>query len=115
MESDRKPRQLVTMPHNTDAEMALLGTLLHHGHLFDETIEKRLGPDDFWEPRHQTIFRAMQEAHKENRLTDFVSVSDQLTRRGDMEYAGGAGYLVEIMDASDVTKETPFKQLIDLV
>ena len=80
------------MPHNRDAEMALLGCLLMDNDIAIELVEK-LSEDDFYQESHKYVLRAMQEVFNGRKPIDLVTVSDQLDSTGCLEKAGGIVYL----------------------
>ena len=83
------------MPHNRDAEMALLGCLLMDNDIAIELVEK-LSEEDFYQESHKYILHAMQEVFNARKPIDLVTVSDQLDSTGCLEKAGGIVYLTEL-------------------
>jgi len=102
-------RQLVTLPHNLEAEASLLGCLLLKGALYGTVEEQGLVPPDFWEIRHQNIFRAIQDIYHAGRTPDMITVGEDLTRRGELDLVGGTVYLTELMEAAQFTSEAALK------
>ena len=84
-----------TMPHNCEAEMALLGCLLIDNEIAAELVEK-LGEEDFYQESHKYILRAMRRVFNNRKPIDLVTVSDELEREGSLERAGGIVYLTEL-------------------
>jgi len=83
-------------PQNDEAEVAVLGTILLTEQALDQIfVELKLGPDDFYRPRHQLIFRAMLRLKEkaEPEAVDALTVSDDLGRHNELEEAGGAAYI----------------------
>ena len=76
----------------------MIGALLRSRTAADEVFE-RLGVDDFYVPAHRTIFAAMQRLYNENQPIDTVTVVDRLHRSGELEAAGGPGFVVGFWDA----------------
>lgn len=66
-----------TMPHNRDAEMALLGCLLIDTDIASELVEK-LSEEDFYQESHKYILRAMQRVFNARKPVDLVTVADEL-------------------------------------
>ena len=62
-------------PHSTEAERSLLGSIL-----IDQAVlsEFELAPDDFYDPRHVKIARAIVDVHASGSAVDIVTVSDAL-------------------------------------
>ncbi len=83
------------MPHNRDAEMALLGCLLIDTDIASELVEK-LSEEDFYQESHKYILRAMQRVFNSRKPVDLVTVADELEIEGSLEKAGGIVYLTEL-------------------
>ena len=76
----------------------MIGAVLRSRTAADEVFD-RLGGDDFYVPAHRTIFSAMRRLYDENQPIDTVTVVDQLHRAGELEAAGGPGFVVGFWDA----------------
>jgi replicative DNA helicase len=48
---------------------------------------------DFYAPKHEIIFEAILQLYSKGEPTDVITVTDQLTKNGDLVKAGGADYL----------------------
>ncbi|HYP48308.1 MAG TPA: DnaB-like helicase N-terminal domain-containing protein, partial [Thermoleophilaceae bacterium] len=83
-------------PHNEEAESSVLGAILLTEQALDGVVlELGLKADDFYRLRHQQIFRAMIRLKEkaEPEVVDVVTVCEELRRSGDIEAAGGDGYV----------------------
>src|ERR1700742_1367585 len=83
-------------PHNEEAEASVLGAMLLIENALDAVVlESGLKADDFYRPRHALIFRAMIRLKEkaEPEAVDVVTVCDELRRSGELEQAGGDGYV----------------------
>ncbi len=89
-------------PHSDEAERAVLGALLLDGGRIPEVAEE-LVADDFFSPRHRTLFGVLVELAAENVPIDFVSVSGALNSTGRMTSAGGYEALVELAECVTTT------------
>jgi len=83
-------------PHNEEAEASVLGAILLTEQALDGVLlEVGLRPHDFYRPRHAAIFQAMirlkEKATPE--AVDALTVAEELRRAGELEKAGGEGYL----------------------
>jgi replicative DNA helicase len=80
-------------PHSIDAERSLLGSIL-----IDQAVlsEFELAPDDFYEPRHVKIARAIVEVNASGAAVDAVTVSDALS-----------GSSVPMLYLADLTNSVP--------
>lgn len=83
-------------PQNLDAERSVLGSLL----LFNDAIDAiDLRPDEFYRVEHQTIFTAVRDMWSTGcRAIDGVTLVEALTNRGELEAAGGAECIAELLD-----------------
>lgn len=84
-----------TMPHNIEAEQALLGSILVNNNVF-EKVGDLLAADHFYDPVHQRIYDAI------NTLIQRGQIADPKTLRGIFENdpalasVGGAQYLGDL-------------------
>ncbi len=85
-------------PHNTDAEQGLLGSLL-----IDRDAIIRVAafvkPEDFYHHANGTIYRAVFDLYNRREPTDFITLSDELGRREQLDAVGGLGYLSSLLNA----------------
>jgi replicative DNA helicase len=82
-------------PQNLDAEMSLLGAIL----IDEETladISDKLRPNDFYDKRHVLVFDAMMRLYERHRPVDLLTLSDELTKKAELEIVGGSAYLTEL-------------------
>jgi replicative DNA helicase len=85
------------LPQNLDAERSVLGAILLDNHTLNAAIEK-LKAEDFFSDAHRRIFTQMIELGEAQQAIDLVTLSDQLHRRGELEAAGGAAYIAQLVD-----------------
>lgn len=79
------------LPHNTDAEAALLGALMIDNRLVDSV--SFLTEDDFYDPMHGRIYaRIVATVHSE-KAANPVTLRPFFEADQDMKEVGGAGYL----------------------
>jgi replicative DNA helicase len=84
-----------TPPHAPEAEVALLGALFLDRSAIARCIEI-LEPAAFYHDHHRKIYEAILALFERGVPVDVVTVTDELRRRGYLEYIGGAGTLVAI-------------------
>ena len=82
-------------PQNLDAEMSLLGAILIDEEVLADTSDK-LRPADFYDKRHSIVFDAMMRLYERHRPVDLLTLSDELTKRSELEIVGGSAYLTEL-------------------
>jgi replicative DNA helicase len=85
------------LPQNRDAERAILGAILLDSHALNSAVE-HLRPEDFFLDQHRRIFERMIELTEAQHAIDLVTLSEELSRRGELESAGGIGYLAQLSD-----------------
>ncbi len=83
------------MPHNLDAEAALLGCIIIDGDIQSDLLET-LTVEDFYQESHKEILTAMRAVYGGRKPVDFVTLTDELERAGKLERAGGITYITEL-------------------
>jgi replicative DNA helicase len=94
------------VPHNLDAERAVIGCILAYGgdRLDDLLHHSPLEPKHFFRAAHQIIFRAVLALHQRRSPIDFVTVKSELERIGKINEVGGPAILGDF--ASGVPRST---------
>src|SRR5665811_454703 len=85
-------------PHNIEAEQSVLGSLLIDRDAIIR-IASYLKAEDFYVSANATIYRAILDLYNRREPTDFVTLSDELERRGALDDIGGVGYLSSLLSA----------------
>lgn len=83
-------------PQNTEAEIAVLGSILLDKSLIDVAGEK-LKPEHFYLKEHQLIFKSILELYSEDKAVDLISLTDWLKKKGELEKIGGASFLSSLV------------------
>ena len=100
------------MPHNLEAEAALLGCIIIDGDIQSELLET-LKADDFYQESDRLVFEAMQKVYGARKPVDVVTLTDMLEREGTLERAGG---LQRITELAEVTPSAAnYKQYFEIV
>jgi replicative DNA helicase len=81
-----------TPPHDLLAEQSTLGGMMLSKDAVADVVETVRGAD-FYIPKHEIIFGALYDLYSAGEPTDVIAVTDQLTKTGDLQRAGGADYL----------------------
>src|SRR5713226_8713910 len=91
-----RTRTLPRLPHNLDAERAVLGAVF----LNDKAliVLDSVLPSDFFLREHQTIARRILAMRTQNRVVDLLTLTDELTVAGELEAAGGTPYIAALAD-----------------
>ncbi len=79
-------------PHDLLAEQSALGGMLLSKDAVADVVEAVKGVD-FYVPKHEVIFEAVLSLYAMGEPTDVITVTDALTKSGDLAKAGGADYL----------------------
>ena len=83
-------------PHNIEAEKGVISWVL----LDNETMwiydSDKLGYKDFYQKEHGFIYEAIQQLWTARKTIDVVTVSDQLSKNGNLDVIGGTDYLYEL-------------------
>ena len=87
-------------PHSVEAEQSVIGGLMLDNETWDNVADQ-LTADDFYRRDHQLIFGAISELVNDATPFDVVTLSEYLSKRGDLDKAGGMPYL------GSLAKNTP--------
>lgn len=94
-------------PQNVDAEASLLGALLIDTDAIVK-IADVISTNDFYDERHALIYEAIKMLYDMHRPVDVLTLSDELSNKGNLDKAGGSKYLTELTNfvptASHVTQ-----------
>jgi replicative DNA helicase len=85
------------LPHNIDAEKAVLGAILVNNENYYSVLES-LKPEDFYLDAHRVIYRKMVDLIENVKAIDLVTIQDELDRSSQLEAAGGITYLASLLD-----------------
>ena len=83
------------LPHNQDAEQALLGTLLVDNRVY-EKIGDFLKAVHFYLPAHQRIFEAIVKMIDRGQTASPVTLKNYFEKDDDLKDVGGAEYLADL-------------------
>lgn len=85
------------LPHNIDAEAALLGCLIIDADVQGDILES-LREEDFYQESHRLILNAMKEIFASRKTVDTVTLTDRLRNNGTLERAGGLQTIIDLVD-----------------
>ena len=86
----------IQMPWSAEAEQAVLGCILIDNECINSVLVHVTSPDYFYQPRHQSIYRAMMTLQNENRVIDALVVLDMLVADGEFDNVSGREYLFNL-------------------
>ena len=82
-------------PQALDVEKTVLGALMIDKDAYSVVCEI-LHPESFYEPRNQKVYAAIRDLSMAEKPVDIVTVTNQLSKSGDLEDVGGPVYIVEL-------------------
>ena len=85
------------IPHNVEAEEAVLGSLLIDPEALFR-VSPFLGGEDFYIQKNAWIHEAVLALHERREPIDFVTLCDELERRGQLAEIGGAAYITRLIN-----------------
>jgi len=85
-------------PQNIEAEMSVLGSLMLDKNAIVK-IADLVHPDDFYKDANKLVYETMLELYEDREPIDVLSLSNKLEEKKQLEVAGGASYLTELVNA----------------
>ncbi len=82
-------------PQAIDVEQVVLGALMIDGEAFGN-VSELLQPTTFYDPRHQSIYAAIQSLSISERPVDIITVVEELRRAGTLDSVGGEAYIIDL-------------------
>jgi len=79
-------------PHSVEAEMSVLGGMMLDNRGGSDVLDL-LAETDFYLHSHQLIYRAISELLNAQQPCDFITLTEHLRHRNQLEEAGGISYL----------------------
>lgn len=104
----------VELPHNVEAEQALLGAALLRNDLID-TLANPLAPEHFNEPAHGRIWQAIQVIRTQGRTADPTTLRQHFASDEALMGVGGADYLKRLVASAVTVQDSAFSDYADLV
>jgi replicative DNA helicase len=85
-----------TYPHSSDAERAILGSIILNNEMISRAIEM-LRPDDFYVPSHRRIFAAMRMLFERGSEIDPILLGEELKKDSALESVGGVSSISSLI------------------
>ena len=82
-------------PQAIELEQVVLGAMMLERNAVNDTIDI-LNEHSFYDPKHQYIFRAIHDLFGSNGPVDLVTVTERLSKNGELMAAGGPSYLSQL-------------------
>jgi replicative DNA helicase len=83
-------------PQDVHAEQSVIGGMLLSKDAIADCVEV-LKSNDFYRPAHELIYDAILDLYGRGEPADAITVSDELTKRGDLSRVGGQAYLHQLI------------------
>src|SRR3954447_5082110 len=93
--ADAPAPETSTLPHNVEAEAALLGALMIDNRLAED-IQLKLRPDHFFEPLHGRIYEQVLKLIDRNMIASPVTLRPLFDADEEMKELGGPAYLAQL-------------------
>ena len=87
------------VPHNVEAEQAVLGALLIDPDAVFK-VNTFLRADDFYVERHRWLYDSIITLYDRGEAVDLVTLCDELERREQLAELGGAAYITSLINAT---------------
>src|SRR5947199_3839371 len=86
-----------SLPSNVGAERSILGAVLLDNLSYNQAAE-HLKPEDFLLDSHRRIYSRMVDLSEASHSIDLITLSEELSRNGELETIGGAAYVSGLLD-----------------
>lgn len=114
--SESRPRRMTNATlHDVTAERAVLGSMLMSTEVAEQVAEI-IDPGDYYQPGNAAIHAAIVAALNQAAPTDAIAIATRLAQNGELERAGGAVYLHDLLTTVTTAANAPWhaRQLADL-
>ena len=96
------------LPHNVEAEQALLGACILNNEAINQAVECDVRPEDFFLEAHREIYAALLKLAGEGVPSDLVTLADMLASSDSLESVGGPAYLASLTMAVPSTASATY-------
>ena len=111
------------LPHDLEAEEAVVGSVLIDGHSFLQ-VAPVVKPEDFYREKNQICFSACVALFQRDQAIDQVTLAQELSRTNQLDTVGGMAYLSHLVSitptsahsqyyAQSVARTSTMRRLID--
>lgn len=91
-----------SLPHNIEAEQAVIGSMLIDKSSIAEATET-LNSEDFYKDYHKVLFGAIYELFQKDIPLDMITLIEHLRVNGKLDNCGGISYITEISNSIPTT------------
>lgn len=108
----QKDQKTQSMPYSLEAEQSVLGCILFDSDIAAD-IMGELEADDFYSGSNKLIFEAMNSIYLDNKPIDFVTLTNELEKSGNLNMCGGITYITSV--AQSVPSSANYRYYLDIV
>jgi replicative DNA helicase len=94
-------------PQSVELEQIVLGSMMLERNAVNDTIDV-LSEQSFYDPKHQYIYKAIRELFASTSPVDLVTVTEKLSKSGELMAAGGAGYVSQLTNRVGTTAHVQY-------
>lgn len=105
---------LKTPPSNTDAERAVLGSILLDARtrsgdrVMDLCLTGGVVPETFFDPRNRMIYQTMLDMNRASKPLDPLTLMEELRAKERLETVGGVGYVESLIEQVESTANAEY-------
>ena len=89
---------MAELPHSTETEQALLGSLIEYPNTFVRAEDSGLVPEDYFVGSHQELYRQLLDMNQTGRPIELRTVVAFLNDRKLLTKCGGVDYITDLVD-----------------
>lgn len=86
------------LPQSIEAEEGVLGGIIIDPEAIGEVVDF-LSARDFYRDAHRTIYEVIVQLYQRREPADFITICDELERRGKLDAVGGASAITSLINA----------------
>lgn len=101
------------LPHSIEAEQAVLGCVLIDEDEAQVAILSELKEESFYSTAHKKIFSAMYAIYSSSRPVDFITLTEELEKKEQLNDIGGINYITTLTNV--VPSAANFKHYLEIV
>ncbi|UFX83482.1 replicative DNA helicase [Candidatus Absconditicoccus praedator] len=83
-------------PNSQEAEKGVISSIILDNDSLYSATSYFINAEDFYQKEHQFIYEAISQLWESNKTIDVITISDQLSKNGNLENIGGIDYLYEL-------------------
>ena len=105
---------LKTPPNNTEAERAVLGSVLLDARgrsgdrVMDLCLTGGVTPETFFDPRNRAIYQTMVDMNRTSKPLDPLTLMEELRVNGKLDAVGGVGYVESLIEQVQSTANAEY-------